>query len=306
MNKMQEIVRRLEALDKSKYPQKEIIKILSECFDSIGMLTHTLHKTYRMVRLRRNANSKRFTSISELSFKPKNLNQKHLRASIPESTLFYASSCERRNISGAFTDEKYGIKIALFETLYEIRGNCMYGHGPLDPKNPYPPFKVRTSNKIQNIDVTYGIWEVKTHINLASVCLNKSYDEDFVNYEIRQRIYSNYVMDDPMNRIGKDVFLNYLSREFSKLGEPYREEYDYMVSAMATQILCGMGFHGVSYPSARCDGVGINFAIMPEIVDSRLRCSEVGLIRVNNEKGELKIKYLNKMQLRDGEERFNL
>lgn len=306
MRNLKNIVRTLDAIDKSKCPQKEIRETLTEGFSSFGILTHTLHETYRLVRLRRNMNSERFTSLSELSYKPKERNQQYQKANIPNTTLFYASSCERRDHSGAFTDEEYGIKVALFETLYELRDNCLHGYGLLDPKNPYPPFKVRTRNKIQNIEVTYGIWEVADCISLASVCLDRSYDADWVNYHTRQHIYNSYVMGDPMNRTGNDVFLKYLSHEFSKLGEPYRENYDYMVSAIAAQILCGMGFDGVSYPSTRCDGKGINFAIKPETVDSKLECTEVGLIRVNNEEGELNIKYENKVKLKAGSKSFDL
>ena len=84
------------------------------------------------------------------------------------------------------------------------------------------------------------------------------------------------------------------------------EEYDYVVSAIATQILCERGYHGVSYPSGRCEGFGINFAISSQVVDSSLKCVEVGLVRLQNQEGYIGFEYLGKKKLHNGEINFVL
>jgi hypothetical protein len=300
-------IEKSKKLDLCSYPHKEIRSLLNEAFAEIGMMIHTLHKTYRMARVRRSIKGRRFTKVSELSYKPKAISNSYLRASIPGNSLFYASSCERRNVHrGAFTDDEFGIKVAIFETLPELRENCLHGRARFIPEEEGKPFKINSNHNIDDIEMTYSIWEVETDINLAKVCYNKMYDNDFVHYNLQQHIYGKYIMDDPQKRINHDVFLNFLSHEFSKLGERYREEYDYMISAIASELLCEQGFEGVSYPSSRSDGFGIDFAIDSSTVDKSLRCDEVGIVTLQNNKGFLELTYLNKKHLRNGEKRFDL
>src|SRR5690606_1336470 len=54
----------------------------------------------------------------------------------------------------------------------------------------------------------------------------------------------------------------YLSDEFSK--EHLRGDYDYMISAIFTQIAISKGYDGIFYPSVRVGGKGFNIAITPE------------------------------------------
>lgn len=310
--KLQYVVDSLASVDKSSISQEEVHVLLSQCFSCVdAIMVHSLHETYTMVRIRVNEDSKRFSSIQELSYRPKELNQRFQRASVPNATFFYASSCERRNVLMVqTTDIEWGMKVALFETLYELRPEIRSEIEINSGKDYYNRFsldKLHRPNKIKGIEITYGIWEVINRIDLAQVCYKTTLPDDKqVDPFLRERFFGNYVLDDPYNRYNHDVFFDYLSSEFSKYWNPDIEDYEYIVSAIATQILCEMGFDGVSYPSVRCEGNGINFAIRPEIVDSKLKCTEVGLITVMTEKDELRIEYDNSIQIHEGQEDFDL
>jgi len=300
-------IEKLRKLDLNSYPHKEIRSLLDEAFAEVGMMIHTLHKTYRMARVRRSIKGRRLSNISELSYKPKAISNSYLRASTPGNSLLYSSSCERRNVHrGSFTDDDFGIKVAIFETLPELRENCFHGRGRYVQEEEGKPFKINSNHNINDIEMTYSIWEVETDIDLARVCYNQMYDNDFVQYNLQQHIYGRYIMDDPQKRINHDVFLNFLSFEFLKFGEPHREECGYMISAIASELLTEKGFEGVSYPSSRSDGFGIDFAINSSTVDKSLRCDEVGIVTLQNNKGFLELNYLKKKHLGNGEKRFEL
>jgi hypothetical protein len=53
-----------------------------------------------------------------------------------------------------------------------------------------------------------------------------------------------------------------LADEFAK--ENLRGDYDYMISAIFTQIAVNKGYDGIFYPSVRVGGKGFNIAITPQ------------------------------------------
>ncbi len=71
------------------------------------------------------------------------------------------------------------------------------------------------------------------------------------------------------------------------------------------KLICRAHARWVSYPSTRCDGRGINVAIRPDIVDTSLRCTKVGLIRVNAQSGELLIEHKKTVELALGLDTFD-
>ena len=287
----------------------EVRKALRDCFSTIGLLIHNLHPTYRLVRVRRNIGSRYFGSTSELSYRPLKSMGSTQRANTEHTRMFYASSCERRQLHRqirVFTDENYGLNVALFESLTELRDNCMHGFGLLDPSNPWPLFRVRTPNEVRDIRITYGVWETTCDLRLVITCPYAMHDEDWGQQILRRHILNSYVMANPVERIKESHFWEYLTYEFTNLGWPVSGNCDYAVSAIAAEILCEMGFDGVSYPSPRCDGRGINVAIKPDAADASLRCVKVGLIRLNAEGGQLLIEHEKILELAPGVDTFDL
>jgi hypothetical protein len=55
---------------------------------------------------------------------------------------------------------------------------------------------------------------------------------------------------------------DYLAEEFSK--EDTDEDYQYLISALFTEMCVRRGYDGVFYPSVRSGGTGFNIAITPQ------------------------------------------
>lgn len=84
-------------------------------------------------------------------------------------------------------------------------------------------------------------------------------------------------------------------------------DYNYLLSAIFTEIVVEQGYDGVVYPSVQASGLALNVAIKPEVVDSSLRLDTVGegriyknrksvyirsetICKVENEKADFKYK----------------
>jgi hypothetical protein len=268
-----------------------------------GVSVQTLHQTYTLARIRLRKPSQIFSSVSEISYRPVNLGGSRQRASGCKTSLFYGSSCERRTFAkGAFTDELHGLRVAIFETLPALRKNHRYGYGRIDPDNFFPPFKVRVNESITNIRAVYGLWSATSDINLASVCPHRLHDEDHGSQFLRDRIIGNFILEAPFERFDLRDFWDAISAEFGYAGE----ECNYVVSSIIAEVLYELGFDGVYYPSARCDGLGINVALKPAVIDTKLRCVKVGAITISVIDGELIIKEETAAELPEGCTTFRL
>lgn len=313
------IVSILAGVDKPRPSEHEIKKLLRECFSAVNIMERTLHPTYALARIRLNKRLKSFTSTSELSYRPKEIPGSLKRASTANASMFYASSCERREVAReipVFTDIEYGIKVALFETLSVLKEHCCDGHGRYDPTQPFDSFRSPVGIKIGRIRATYSIWQAERDIKLASVCPVSMHDEDFVDQYLQQHIFFSPYTSKPLEQASDNVLWDFLAREFSRPGEGGLWPYDYVVSANAAEVLYEMGYDGVYYPSSRCNGRGINVAITPEAVDSKLRCTRVGLVLVSSESngavtnsilpGRLLVKHVKEVVLPPGVRDFDL
>ena len=305
MKDYREIVSILAGENGAPPSANEIKRILKGCFDSIGVLTHTLHPGYLIARVRPNKGSKLFTRSSELSYRPITIPGSPQRANTKDTTRFYGASCERR-CPDPITDEEFGIRVALFETLPELRDNCNHSFGRYPPSCEFPPFYLSLFTEVSEIRVTYSIWEVTDYINLGSVAPQKIHDNDWVTAHTRSYIYNLHIMADPLNRLTEHFLWDFLTAKFANIGIYDDEESDYIISGIAAELLTDMGFDGVSYPSTRCRGYGINIALTPEIVDTRLQCKKVGLVNVRSEDRNLILEYDSEVNLPSGADSFEL
>jgi len=198
--------------------------------------------------------------------------------------MFYCCSCERRGlideIPGApFTDIEDGLYISLFEAINELREsdvppNNLFYFG----ERAYRSFK---SNDTFMKKITYSIWVVNNFLTLAFLPLFKENEiNPFITTHPRMIAEILYKLTrDPMDKIPIIEFYQYLTNEFTKY--PITDDKQYLISASATKLLCikygKYGYDGVVYPSVRCGGNGINFAISPHVIDKGwLRCVELG------------------------------
>jgi hypothetical protein len=212
------------------------------------------------------------------------LNEKYQRASVPHDTMFYCCSCERRNLDTSagrlnlpFTDIEDGLYISLFETISERRdSDIIFNHGFVSNNRAYKSF--RTYNNFTK-KVTYSIWVIDHFLSLALLPLYKENEIDMTFNHFPYMYYSSVFTQlgmEPIDLHSMINFYQFLTNEFTKY--PIIDDKQHLISACATKMLCMKhGCDGVVYPSVRCDGNGINFAIAPDVIDRGwLRCVEIG------------------------------
>jgi hypothetical protein len=282
MSKLSELVDFLKNADKSMLSQNNALEILDDIFSNIGIIqNYNLHPGFFVIRVRPDFEYKNNINIEELSYKPKFLNKEYQRASIPNDTMFYCCSCERRGLideklNMPFTDIEDGLFISLFETISELRDDPVFNHSIFFNDRAYKSF--RSVNNFTK-KVTYSIWIVDHFLSLALLPIYKGIE---INSSFMHFPHSNYdflaelnIME-PIDLHSMINFYQYITNEFTKY--PIIDNKQYLISACATKILCEKhDCNGVVYPSVRCDGNGINLAIAPDVIDKGwLKCVELG------------------------------
>lgn len=137
------IIQELSSLDLSKYPNKEIVSLLTQ-IDRLPVLLTILHPGRLVIRGRVYNDGEDFTSIQSHSYNP--LPKKdYQRANIPDQSMFY----------GAVTSDIAEEPLARVTILTEV-GNTL-------------------SNKVEKEKAMFSAWEVIDYISLLSIIQTKHY-----------------------------------------------------------------------------------------------------------------------------------
>lgn len=235
--KIVKIIEIFRRLDLSKYPEKEIRDLLINV-GFAGCMTVTLHEGKSIIRARPNYNGERFSNKSDFSYKPQENNCTYQRASTPHNTMFYGSILPEDIKEGELDNVRI---IGLMETVPLLRNKDLSGYQK----------------------ISFGRWFVKEDINLISVVHNKSFynkssftKELFDDYQLFCQQTSPEIIEE------FNMFQEYIASEFAK--ENTNEDYQYMISAIYSELVTKLGYDGVIYPSVRVSGEGFNIAITPE------------------------------------------
>jgi hypothetical protein len=227
----------MKNLDLSTYPKDEIISLFQQV-GKIGHIVVTFHKGKSVMRARPNYEGERFEKKNDYSFKPQKFNKTYQRASTPNQTMFYATSIPE-NIPQGELDNMRVIGVA--ETI--------------------PMLKDKTKSGYQKI--SFGKWIVHEDIHLIAIVQKEKYAEKSSYTKELADAYKNFIETAPKDILENSLaFTTFLADEFSK--ELIRQDYDYMISALFTELVIQSGFDGVLYPSVRMGGQGFNIAITPE------------------------------------------
>lgn len=97
--------------------------------------------------------------------------------------------------------------------------------------------------------------------------------------------------------------LSYLADEFAK--EEIREHYDYMISAIFSELVTENCFDGIFYPSVRVDGEGFNIAITPKATE-KLRLIFAGECTIYKHKMNTRVGNDAYIILNGNEEEFDM
>jgi len=226
------VLKELKALDLSLYPSDEIISLFKQ-LDNLPVLITTLLPGRRIIRGRSYNEGEDFSLIDYHSYRPKEMNDEYQRASIPKQTMFY----------GAVTSGEQEEPVARVTILTEIG---------------------KTMNQDAEYEkVMFSAWEVIEDINLISVMQCQFYQSPNKMMQTLEKRFNDELKYDYERE-----FWNFIATEFAKKNTSL--DYDYIISAYFSTMACN-ACDGVYYPSVRIDGAGMNVAIKPEVIDSKLR-----------------------------------
>ncbi|WP_281639639.1 hypothetical protein [Capnocytophaga sputigena] len=271
----------LKKLDLSTYPEKEIRYLLQQ-IGKIPAIELTFHKGKEIMRARPNENENiRYRRKSDFSYKPQEKNDKYQRASTPYRTMFYAS-CLSENLN----DKNISMRIT--PTLESIHKELYDNNSSFYKK------------------ISYGRWTVIEDLKLfpiihnSNFCNKTSYLKGMKDYYNNTNIEFNCPQDliEKSNKI-----LSYLADEFAK--EEIREHYDYMISAIFSELVTENCFDGIFYPSIRTGGKGFNIAITPKATE-KLRLIVAGECSVYKHKMETRVGNNAIVRLNGNEEEFDM
>lgn len=258
--KYTEILKRLESLDLKSYPKDEIKELLTG-LGKVGVIITSLHDGKRILRARINEDKKQFKSLSELSFKPQEFNTTYQRASTPQSTMFYGSIVPE--ILGKTEPDT-----ARITTLYELSEF------------------VRAIDTIGTQKITFSVWEVCSDVELLSLVHYKNFQRPTELSKKLQNDYDKFISQYPQFKQSSFEITQFLGEQFAKPVNSI-DDYNYMISAIYSEMSIGFGFDGVLYPSVKLAGEGINIAIKPEIIGDKIKFIHAGECTVYKNKKQV-------------------
>lgn len=242
------IIEELQKVNLSQYPEKEIRELLN----NIGMMASiqvNFHPGKIVMRARPHENENvRFSKKNDLSFKPQQFNKTFQRASTPNETMFYATAVPDKPEPGELDNLRI---IGVLESMPELRNN----------------------NSSLYKKISFGKWEVVENLKLLAIVHRESYfkESSFTRelvgaYKTSVENIPDQILQDNPDIIERSLKIQtYLADEFAK--ENIDHDYDYMVSAIFSEMASKKGFDGIFYPSVRVSGKGFNIAITPEATE---------------------------------------
>jgi hypothetical protein len=237
-----DVVVELQKLKLSDYPVNEIKRIIHKTGHVAIMITD-YHEFKDIERAVNNTKDEpEFSLVARISYKPAEYNQTFLRASTPNTTMFYGVV-----ISEYFkeAEKRYARVIGISEISALIRSREI-----LEGQSR----------------ITFGKWEVTSNISLATIIdPTKEYTQPYLN-ELKDK-YLRFIAKEPVEVQKESIkYMKYFSEEFSKeVGAC--QNHDYLISALLTEFLVAKGFDGVVYPSVRSQGYGLCVAIHPRVMN---------------------------------------
>lgn len=236
-------ISKLKKLKLSEYPIDEINEIIKE-FGKFGIVITTLHKGKTIIRARPNEPNETFKTISEISYKPAKFNTTFQRASTPNTTMFYGCVVPENIEKGEFDNAR---------VTATLEASKLY------------------RQEIENGEekITFSRWTVTKDIPLVAIVYHKDFINNSSHTNELHTAYQVFLKNNPKDTANSITVTEYLASEFAKKETPH--DYDYLISALFTELVISQGFAGVYYPSVRAEGKGFNVAIHPEFVNNNMK-----------------------------------
>ena len=126
--------------------------------------------------------------------------------------------------------------------------------------------------------ITFSRWRVSKDINLVAIVSNKDFATKNTLLKELNCAYDKYLNEFPEKKDRLNKISTFFAEEFSR--KNIGPDYNYLLSAIFTEVVVEQGYDGVVYPSVQASGLALNVAIKPETVDSSLRLDVVGEGRI--------------------------
>lgn len=280
------LILELKKLNLSNYPEKEIRDLLNQ-IGKICSMQVFFHPGKVVMRARPHENENiRYKRKGDLSFKPQEYNKTYQRASTPNETMFYATAVPENLQPGELDNLRI---IGVVESI--------------------PALRDKTSSLYKKI--SFGKWEVTEDLRLMSIIHKdryfekSSYTRELIEaYNMSTKNIPEEILNEVPDIVEKSLKIQtFLADEFAK--ETIRGDYDYMISAIFSEIAIRKGFDGIFYPSVRVDGQGFNIAITPEAT-KKLKLVVAGECSLYKHKDHTVVGNDAIIQLNNNEEEFIL
>jgi hypothetical protein len=244
------ILNKLSRIDLSGYPTGQIENYIKQLGTS-AQIGYTLHPGNSILRARPNkSDDEVFNSRSKLQYRPQEFNIDFQRASTINETMFYGSIVPEHT---AETDISNARLIACFEAASTFRNNYF------------------TSKE----KITFSRWINTEDINLVMIAYTQNYLRPGTILTNLNEEFQTKVGQSNPDLLKKSMIINeFLSQQFSK--RTIRADYDYLISAIYTNLIVKQEFDGVFYPSVKADGRGYNVCLTKDCVDNKLQLYSAG------------------------------
>ena len=257
------ILEKIQALNIKDEPISELRNIIKEYDFNNIIIPFIIKKGTKLFRARINDERKEFNLISKLSYPPKSACNYYQRANIKGEPMFYASIQEPNS-----NDSIYDCLAAmLFESSNFARNT------KIDGKQV----------------VTYGVWEVKRDLNVFSF----PYSHDSFKTPSKYLFEQQNLLISKLNKSNgydfkENKLLGFLAKSISSTS---KSESDYFIIAnIIHHILFGFSdYDGVLYLSTRMNGLVVNFALKPDIVDHYLEFKEASIQFLQKKDGNMSL-----------------
>lgn len=153
--------------------------------------------------------------------------------------------------------------------------------------------------------MTFGRWEIVEELKLFPLFLSDNFSEKTSYLKGIKESYDKNLKEIENKEVAEKSrkILTYLANEFSK--ENINDDYDYMISAIFTEIITELGYDGVLYPSVRTVGKSFNIAITPKATE-KLKLIAVTESSLYKHKENTKMGNDASIELLKNEEKFEL
>lgn len=253
MNNVLNLIAEFKQLELKIYPHKEIKSLITK----IGGFPITCEGLYigeEIIRARRNISNESYLYRKDLSYVPKEFNNKYQRASTPNKTMFYGCPLKRMHLR---KPKDLDINDLLLISCLEV-SNLLKTDADGEER------------------ITFSRWAVTKTIKLCAMYCHKEF---IVDDSHENEIYKIYLSE--LNRKSDPQYakcflevLTFFSDEFAKEINNGSYDYDYMISAIFAELIVESERAGIYYPSVQTkysNKIGYNVAITPETTDTSLK-----------------------------------